>query len=164
MGLLGVDELLGYAIRIEERGELFYRNWANRVENQGQKKVFNFLADEESAHKKTFECMMNLLKKADSQPEGIDNQEYEEYLKNISEEILFNDKNYEQKMKDIADVGSIVDLAMKLELDSIILYSDLKKFVPQEHIDVMEKIIKEEQSHYTNLEEFKKKLVLHGIK
>jgi rubrerythrin len=164
MALLGVDELLKYAILIEENGEAFYRHWANRTENQNQKKVFKFLADEEKDHKRTFERMMNRLETTGVQPGGIDNKEYEDYLEKVSQEVMFNKKNFDEETKDVIDLSSAVNFAMKKELDSLIFYMDLKKFVPREHVEVMDKIIKEEQNHYTNLEEFKKQLLIHEIK
>ncbi|UCH98072.1 MAG: ferritin family protein [Candidatus Aminicenantes bacterium] len=163
MSLLGVEEILKYAIRIEENGEAFYRQWAKRAENNDQKKIFNFFADEENDHKKAFQSLMEEVKTADSQPEGISNQDHVEYLKTFTEE-LFNEKTREKEMRNVTNLISAVEFAMKQELDSLLFHMDLKTFVPREHAELMDKIITEERKHYTDLGKFKERLLEHGIK
>ena len=126
--------------------------------------ILTVLADEENGHKSTFEGMMSQLKTTGFQPEGIDNKEYEDDLKKVSQEVMFNKKNIEEETKDVIDLISALEFAMKKEFDSLLFYMDLKKYVPQEHLEVMDKIINEEQTHFKSLEEFKEKLLLHGLK
>ena len=56
MSLLEVGELIGFAIRIEENGETFYRHWAKQMEKGDQRDLFERLADEEVEHKRTFQA------------------------------------------------------------------------------------------------------------
>lgn len=164
MSLLSFDEVIKYAILIEENGEAFYRYWANRTQNLKRQKFLDFLADEENAHKRIFKRIMNQLKTSDFKPDGIDNQQYEDYLKKVSQKIMFNREKFEEETKEVNDLISAVGFAMQKELDSLIFYVDLKMYVPHEHVEVMNKIIKEEQNHYTKLEKFKEKLLSHKKK
>ena len=158
MGLLGAGHLLRYAVRIEENGEEFYREWAGKTKDEDQRKFFNFFADEEGKHKKTFEEMLKEI--GDFQPEShlVANEEYNNYLKTFAEEMLFNEKFHQKEMKLVTDVISAMEYAMKLELDSILFYTDVKAFIPQSQLAVVDKIIEEERKHFTDLGEFKEML------
>jgi rubrerythrin len=158
MGLLGADQLLRCAIRIEENGEEFYREWAGKTKDEEQKKLFNFFADEERKHKKTFEEMLKEI--GDFQPEShlVANEAYNNYLKTFVEEMLFNEKFHQKEMKLVIDVISALEYAMKLELDSILFYTDVKAYLPKSQLAVVEKIIEEERKHFSDLGEFKEML------
>lgn len=157
MSLLGVDELLKYAIRIEETGEEFYREWAKKADTDEQKKFFTHLADEEVKHKKKFETLKDSAGKADHDVRTFD--EYAAYLRTFAEEVLFNDKKQAKEMEQVTDMVSAVEFAMKQELDSLLFYTDLKLFVPKGQEEEVEKIKAEERKHYVDLAEFKTTLV-----
>ena len=156
MSLLGVDELLKYAVRIEETGEEFYREWAGKAENEEQKKFFTHLADEEIKHKKTFEALLGKVGKTEPDVKTFD--EYAAYLRTFAEEVLFNEKKQAKEMEGVVDMATATDFAMKQELDSLLFYTDLKAFVPADQEDAVEKIKAEERKHYVDLAKFKASL------
>ena len=52
------SEILQFAVRIEENGEKFYR-YATRVTNDDSaKRMFDYFANEETRHRKTFEDLL----------------------------------------------------------------------------------------------------------
>jgi len=50
-------DMYDYAIQIEREGEAYYRQLQKETVNQGLKKIFGWLADEEVKHRVTFERM-----------------------------------------------------------------------------------------------------------
>ena len=44
------NEILQFAIRIEENGEKFYHHAARITKDEDTKKMFEYLADEENSH------------------------------------------------------------------------------------------------------------------
>lgn len=156
MSLLGVDELLKYAIRIEESGEAFYREWAGKVQTEDQKSFFVHLANEEIKHKKIFENLKKTAGKVEPDPRTYD--EYGAYLQTFAEQILFNEKKHKKEMAQVIDMESAIDFAMKQELDSLLFYNDLLAFVPEEQEEQIEMIKAEERKHYVDLARYKASL------
>jgi rubrerythrin len=163
MALLGADEILGHAVRIEENGEVFYRQWANKTEDKNQKKLFHFLADEEKEHKKAFMRLLEELKAANLQPQGVDNEAYREHLESFTQEI-FPPGPQEKEMQEVIDLNSALKFALQQEAVSVLFYTDLKNYVPKEYVEVMQHIINEERKHIADLEELQEKLRQHGLR
>ena len=155
MALLGVDEILGHAVRIEQKGEAFYRQWANKTEDKNQKKLFHFLADEEGNHQRILARLLEELKTVDFQPQGVNNEAYRERLEMFTREIFLPEPQM--------DLNSALEFALQQEVVSILFYTDLKSYVPREHVEVMQHIINEEQKHLADLEELREKLLQHGL-
>ena len=58
MSVLNASEIFQFAVRIEENGEKFYRDTAEKFGNDRFKELFLALADEEGKHKEIFENMV----------------------------------------------------------------------------------------------------------
>ena len=58
------------------------------------------------------------------------------------------------------DFASAIDFAVRRELDSILFYSDLLRFVPKEQEEQVEAIVREERRHYMKLVQTKKEYCL----
>lgn len=150
--MFSVHEIFEFAIRMEENGEKFYRQAAQQGRNQGHPyKILEYLADEEAEHKKAFESMMSQSEKYDSAESYPD--EYEAYLKAFVDNIIFKPR---ASLPD--DLVSILDFAMARELDSVLYYLEIKRFVPGNQEESIEKIINEERKHFKQLSELKKTL------
>jgi rubrerythrin len=162
MALLGVDEILGYAVRIERQGEQFYRQWADNTEDQHQKKLFNFLADEEKNHEKTFMRLLEELKAAGFKPQGTVDKAYLEHLEMYAREF-FQPEPLAREMKEVTDISSALQFALQQEAFSVLFYTDLKGYVPREHVELMQQVIEEEQKHIDKLEALRDKLLRHGL-
>lgn len=153
MSLLGIGQLLEYAVQVEEKGELFFREWAGKAASDDLKKIFELLAEEESIHKKTFENLKDGI--GDDSADGVVPGEYDDYLRLFTEEILFA----HEEAKAAAGLHDAVELAKKQELNSILFYSEMRTYLPKGHDGVIKKIIDEERKHYVKLSSLEKKLI-----
>lgn len=150
------SEIFKIAIKMEENGEKFYTEAAQKLNEGKIKALLNTLAKEEVSHKKTFEEM--LAKIDEYIPEESYPGEYLTYLKAYTEKIIFDSKKIEKEMANINDVSSALDFAINRELDSILYYNEIKKSVIKSRQDLIDKIIEEERKHFLKLSDTKKNL------
>lgn len=156
MAIFEAKEIFKFAIRIEENGEKFYRFASNLVEDDETKKIFSYLADEEIKHKEIFIGLLSGITKDVSFDNYSD--EYFDYLRYYIDNIIFTEEQLKVQEKEVKDVSSAVKFAMQRELDSILYYHEVEKFVSEDKKSLIEKIIAEERKHYAKLSEMKKKL------
>ena len=154
MSILNACDVVRFAVRIEEDGEIFYREAARMTENAAAKALFVRLADEEVGHKKIFEGLEKAL--GDYEPAETYEGEYMAYLKNyIDGKVVFR-----QDMNNApAIMGSVIaaiDFAINRELDSILYYQEIRAFVPERHYPTVDAIIAEERKHFAMLSEARK--------
>ncbi len=151
MSLLDASEVFQFAIRIEENGERFYREMAEKIDNDDAKRLFQLLAEQEIEHKKIFEEMLSSVenyKPVENYPE-----DYFRYLKSYADNIIFSP---DELSKEIAAIDSPIDaltFAIKREWESISYYQEIKPVVPDKQHDLIDKIIAEERKHFTQLSE-----------
>lgn len=156
MAIFEAKEIFKFAIRIEENGEKFYRFASNLVGDEETKKIFNYLAEEEIKHKEIFTGLLSGITKDVSFDNYSD--EYFDYLRSYVDNVIFTDEQLEKQRKEVNDVLSAVEFAMQRELDSILYYHEVEKFVAADKKNLIEKIIEEERKHYAKLSEMKKNL------
>lgn len=156
MAIFEAKEIFNFAIRIEENGEKFYRFASSLVEDDETKKIFNYLADEEVKHKEIFTDLLSKITK-DVDFENY-SDEYFEYLKYYTDNVIFTEEQLEKQQKEVKDVLSAIKFAMQQELDSVLYYHEVEKFVSSKQKDLIEGIISEERKHYAKLAEMKKNL------
>jgi rubrerythrin len=156
MAIFEAKEIFKFAIRIEENGEKFYRFASNLADDEETKKVFNYLGDEEVKHKKTFIRLLSEITKDVSFENYSD--EYFDYLRCYVDNVIFTEEQLEKQQKEVKDVLSAVKFAMQKELDSVLYYHEVEKFVSPEQRNLIEKIIEEERKHYAKLSEMKENL------
>lgn len=155
------SEILEFAIRIEENGESFYRNIAQKFKDNKVKETFNFLADEEIKHKKIFQGLLSKLE--DYQPPQSYPEEYFLYLRAYADEHIFTkEKQSEIVAKKIKNIKEAIDFGLRIELDSILYYLEAKNLMPKDKINVLDKIVDEEHRHYLKLSDMKKKVQEEG--
>ena len=153
MRVFDAKEIFKFAIRIEENGTKFYRYAANLVDEEEMKNTFNFLAGEEVKHKKIFEGLLTEIT-ADTSFEDYPD-EYFDYLRCYVDNVIFTDKQLEEAMSDVKDTLGAINFAIKRELDSILYYHEIKKFIPEKQHSSIDEIIEEERRHYTKLTDIK---------
>ena len=154
MALFEPSEIFQFAIRIEENGENFYHQMAQKFEDEKVKELFSFLADEETKHKKIYEGMVSKMEKYE--PFESYTNEYFSYLRAYVDNHIFTPEKLNEEMSNIKDVNSAIDFAMGTELDSILYYQEVKNLVPENQRNVIDKIIEEERRHYVKLSDIKK--------
>jgi rubrerythrin len=156
MALFNISEIYQFAIAIEENGEKFYRAQLKKFNDENIKKLFSLLADEEIKHKETFKSMLEKIEKYE--PKESYPGEYFLYLKSYAENVIFNEKELDSKIKKIKDPKSVLDFAIKLEWDSILYYQEMKIYVSADSAKLIDDIIKEERKHFIKLSEARKNL------
>ncbi len=143
------SEIFEFAIRIEENGEKFYRDMARKLKEREVKELFSALADEEVKHKKAYEGMLSKIEKY----EPFENYpgEYFAYLRAYADTHIFTPSALAEEMKNVNDAASALKFAIQRELDSILYYEEIKKFVPEAQRGTIDAIITEERRHFVRL-------------
>lgn len=156
MKIFNVPDVIHFAIRVEEDGEVFYREAAEILENKDVKELFLDLADEEVKHKATFNEMLS-GKEVIAPPETY-NGEYLEYLHNyIDNRIVFTKKAFDSVTSGIKDAASAITFAMQREIDSILYYHEVKQLLNKNAGSIIDRIIAEERKHFGRLSEMRQK-------
>ena len=151
------SELINIAIGIEGRGIVFYDVMAKSTKNDAAREVFNYLADMEREHIKTFQSMLGEADKF--QPSTDQGGEYTAYLQALVDSAVFSDDMVTSEMATRAESDiEALELAIRAEKDSILFYYEMKEVMPQRAQATVNKIIAEEKSHLRQLSELKKKL------
>jgi len=154
MSLFEPSEIFQFAIRIEENGEKFYRQMAQKFEDPKVKELFSFLANEEMKHKKIYEEMVSKIEKYE--PFETFPGEYFAYLRAYADKIIFTQKKFDEEIANIKDINAALDYAINAELDSILYYQEIKNLVSENQGKIIDKIIEEERRHFVKLSEIKK--------
>ena len=151
------SELINIAIGIEGRGIAFYDIMTRSTKNAVARDVFQYLADMEREHIRTFQSMLTEADKYQipETPAG----EYAAYLRALVDSAVFTDDFVTSEMatKASSDIEAM-ELAIGAEKDSILFYYEMKDIMPQRAQPTVNKIIAEEKSHLRQLSELKKKL------
>ncbi len=149
MSIFEPSEIFQFAIRIEENGEKFYRGMALKLDNKEVKELFSALADEEVKHRLTYEGMVSNIEKY----EPFENYpgEYFAYLRAYADNHIFTPNKLKEEMEKIRDAASALKFSIDRELDSILYYQEVKKLLPENQRNVIDKIIDEERRHFVKL-------------
>ena len=148
--LFNASDVLETAIRIEENGEVFYRQAAKKIKTDPVQKIFEFLANEDVKHRRIFSELLNQA--GESKPVEGYSGEYMDYLRAYADRHVFNKENTGlQKAKLIKSAKQAIKFAVKIELDSILFYLEAKTLIPKNQWELVDQIIEEERRHYLKL-------------
>jgi rubrerythrin len=155
MNIFRAADILEFALRIEEDGELFYREAAQRASDSAVQDLFNRLAGEEIRHKVLFQEMLSKI--GEYSPAETYPGEYLAYLRDyIDGKVVFTRELRETSMRTATDAFSAIEFAMQRELGSIVYYQEIKQFVPEKDRGILGDIIAEERKHFSKLAEAKR--------
>lgn len=158
MAFFKASEIIGFAVRIEENGESFYRTVAESVENANVRNVFEVLADEERKHMMTFKKLLDSVGEYKPPVESYPG-EYESYVKALVDGHIFTKQKVGKLMaKKISSEMEAVETGIGLEKDSIIFYNEMRNYVPKSEHSVIDNVIDQEKDHLKKLINTKKKL------
>jgi rubrerythrin len=156
MPVFEASDIVEIAIRIEENGINFYRFAEQIAKQEEAKNLFADLAQAEVAHKKTFEGIFAKMEKY-SPPESFEG-EYNSYLRDyVDNNIIFTKEAMDKELANIKDTLAAIDFAIRRELDSILYYHEIKRFVPVSQHGALDQIIDEERKHFSQLAAVKKR-------
>ena len=158
MRVFEASDIIEIAIRIEENGVNFYKFAEQIAKQEEAKKLFAHLAVEEVKHKKIFESIFAKMEKYNP-PEGYEG-EYSAYLRDyVDNNIIFTKEVMDKELAKVKDTMAALDFAIKRELDSILYYHEIKRFVPAAQHAALDQIIAEERKHFSKLSEVKKQFL-----
>ena len=84
------------------------------------------------------------------------NAEYYDYFRSYVYDIVFPNDKLNSIVDSITDLNKAVGFAIKMELDSIMFYMDVKNLFGEEIGKEIDRIITEERRHYLSLKKIKK--------
>lgn len=145
-----VEDVLEIAIRLERNGVDFYLFLKENTKSPKAKDVFSYLAAEEEKHIGTFRQILDKI--ADYPPRYSYPGEYELYLQAIADFSIFNDENIKEEMiQEPIDTNKSLRLGIEMEKQSILLYTEVLKTIPEEHHKIINEVIDEEKQHLAKL-------------
>jgi rubrerythrin len=154
VSILNANDVVRFAVRIEEDGEAFYREAARISDNEAASALFLRLADEEVGHRRIFEKIAQTL--GEYTPPETYRGEYMAYLRDyIDGKVVFR-KDMKNAVSLMGTVLSALDFALQRELDSVLYYQEIRTFVPERHYGTVDAIISEERKHFAILSEARK--------
>ncbi|HUS58824.1 MAG TPA: ferritin family protein [Planctomycetota bacterium] len=148
------DEIFEIAEQIENNGARFYRRAAQGKDEKTQQLLLD-LAGMEETHFATFEKLREALTKLEWRPSGDADGQSVQYLRSIADGHIFDAKaDPAAKLTGDETLADILNIAIKLEKDSVIFYQELRQIVPERlgkfRID---HIVGEEMRHIVALSE-----------
>lgn len=148
------DEILKMAEQLEKNGAAFYKFAAKEVSNEHIRKLLLDLANWEEGHQKTFARMRNTWEaKAEGKKTLATNDRNALYLQMLLDTHLFDfQTDHMELIKSKTTVDDVLQMAVKIEKDSVIFYLSLKNFFPDmDDRTIIDRIIEEEMDHITFL-------------
>jgi len=149
------SDIFQFAIRMEENGEKFYNYAASIAKDPKVYGIFTKLASEEIKHRKLFADMFSKIDTI--MPKESYPGEYMTYLQSSIDGKVFS-TTATKELAEIKDVIAALDFAIGRELDSVLYYSEMKKYVTSSAQGLLEQVIEEERRHVVILSEIKKNL------
>jgi len=144
------QEIIKIAVKVEENGKKLYENLENKAKDKKIKELCTYLKKAEERHADTFKQMLDSIGDyiVNDSLEG----DYEKYLKAIASEYVFTQELIEQKIKQgFGSDEEALDFGIKVEKDSILVYTAFKDYVLAAKQNVLDKIIEEEKKHLIQL-------------
>ena len=155
MKIFESQDILLFARRIEENGERFYQQSADRLQDPEAKELFRYLAKEERVHRNVFEEMLSTMERSDVKEtyEG----EYLTYLQDyLDRKVIFDSKTAESELGGLQDPVSAIDFAIRREMDAILYFTEVMHFVSEGQQGPIDRILEEERGHFSKLSDLKK--------
>jgi len=147
---LNINEILDFAIKIEQNGYAFYTRVAKKFNNLKIMKLIHYLAEEELRHEHLFKALKK--KKGIFKPHESYEGEYSIYSEEfLRSHFLSTRESVNKSIKMIQDDIDVVDFAIDFEKDSVVFFTTLKTFITDDKDNVIERIIQEEVNHLKKL-------------
>ncbi|WDP89130.1 MAG: ferritin family protein [Desulfobacter sp.] len=138
------NDIFEIAKQIEINGAKFYRDAANRVDEDAHKQFLTGLAEMEDSHEQIFAGMQKELGDTETAATAFDPEDENAlYLKALADTRVFFEKDQPE-----ASMKGILTSAIAAEKDSIAFYLGMKELVSEKAGKArLNDIIKEEMSH-----------------
>jgi len=151
-------EVIEMAIATERSGQAFYQNASRLAKENSLKELFQYLAEEEEKHLKTFQNFYNTLKK---KPE-ITPYNWEEaklYLEALVDSKFFaSPEKAINLVKEAKDELEVINSAMSFEKETLLFFYQILEMIKSQEQELVKKIIEQEKKHIQRLSTMKSEL------
>jgi len=158
MPLFNVGEFINVAVKDEETGIAVYKALAQTTKDQELKSSYLRIMNQEEGHAARFRKMLEEVgaqKPFESFP-----GEYDAFLNALLESRAFYEPSKAADMaRKVKGDSQAVDLALRMEKDTLLFYLELKQFIPKTHQEYVSDIITEEEGHIRDLQEIRRRLL-----
>ena len=156
MGIYSGAEIFQIAMELEDAGRVFYETLAEKSDDRNVADLCRNLAVQETNHYGAFKKMSDaLVQRPVSRPLSWDELQFAQIL---VEERVLSDPDAARDAASSGDVAGLLETAIRLEKDSVLLYNELLNEVDEKDAPAVQEIIDEEKRHVCSLIEAKKKL------
>ena len=132
--------IMDTVIEMEREGASFYDTLASESQDEGLKKIFTLLADDERRHERIFRAMAD----------GVDGDEVPLH-EHQSDELLSALDG--RKFTETQEQKELYERALEIELKSIEFYTEaMDSLSDPSEIQIVRQVIKEERKHYDALD------------
>lgn len=149
--IYSLEEILEMAVKIEEDGVIFYETLANRTKDKRAVEIYKYLAGEEKEHIAVFKSIYKDLT-GRTFGKAFTEEEANLYIHSLVENRIFKDpKDIENFVKDVIDEFSVIELAIRIEKDTILYYYEILEDLEDREKNLVREIIKQEKTHVYRL-------------
>lgn len=150
MALLTGDEVIEIAIRLEVRGEEFYRASASSATSASVQLLFTDLAEQEVHHRLAFERMGRDVVELALSPDQWD--EFQAYTNALLDQSFFSRRQGAiSELAQALDEREAVESALAFEKETLLFFHELRDAVRGAGKAVIGRIIDEERRHIQRL-------------
>lgn len=151
MAVFTAAEAIHMALQIEETGEVFYTQIAQKVSDPPVKTVLEDLAVQERRHYNAFMKLSDHVSEAPSHS-GQEWEEYAQYLQVAVDNAIFAGPDKALALAEsIADPEDALRMALGFEKDTLLFYYDLREMMREADRPIVNEIIREEKAHVRRL-------------
>ena len=148
-GFVKAADIAAAAVEIERRGRDMYLAAQRGAGNTADAAFFAFMAEEEEGHEKFFSSMLQRLGGLALSTESSE-AEYLEYLQLLLDSHALLLPGFEKRL-----ASDPLAEAMRMEKDTILFFSAMKRLVPEAEQSAVESCIEEERRHLKMLSKHK---------
>ena len=153
-----MQEVIEMAVTTERSGQSFYQNASKLARKNNLKELFQYLAEEEEKHLKTFQGFYDTLKKkAEITPYNW--EEAKLYLEALVDSKFFASPEKAINLaKEAKDELEVIYAAIDFEKDTLLFFYQILDMIRSQEQELVKKIIEQEKKHIQRLSAMKSKL------
>jgi len=155
--LFQVSEIVNIGIEDEVSGGALYQALAEKTENAALTAFYEAMVAKERAHERAFRDLLATVE--GHEIHETHPGEYEAYLRALLDARAFPTAAAAiERARAADDDRAGLDLALLMEKDTLALFLEIVKFIPERHRPIVQDIIAEERSHVVELAAERQKL------
>lgn len=148
--LFKAAEIVEMAVQEERNGVAYYQAFAEKTSDPATREFAKRMAEEERRHEQQFTEMRGQLGAyvaAETYP-----GEYASYVQALVGNRFLPDEGAAlESVRKAASDREVVATALHFEKETLLFFTEMKRFVPPRHAQVIDKLIDEERKHITDL-------------